>query len=313
MAALFQAGRTIFSGLSFTSTALLMGLAATASLTFVAVLACLFFGMDRKIVWYKAERLAGTRLDQFEVEPIRLKGGEENALEIRFPRWRYMTPNGQKAKRLFNRRLPGEAILRLGKGKEGYLIWTNDLANMVILVSVLRRMGHHIPPCEQERAKYESLQSARKGIDQATEELLDELGTDDAFANLVKTRMSVRGSTISDAPRNGHNIQLILQLRGKRRAVQCRLLPRTDILTAKEMDQLAEGASEMLLDAATLVTTGNVSVAAAAHARALGIEIISNDQLMELLTEDRDIPIHAQFLRWEMTQADVRVRENGGK
>ena len=72
------------------------------------------------------------------------------------------------------------------------------------------------------------------------------------------------------------------------------------------MKRVREGASALFAPSCMYITTGQVSVAAAGFALTNEINIVANDQLVEILEENKPVPSDKAYTRWELTNEDLK-------
>lgn len=230
-----------------------------------------------------------------------------NVYKLSLPHWK--KANEDKSKdhsKHFNKVIWEESILWLHAGRNVYVFRTNDPWDMLYLVHALRETGLDIAPCQQELDKQERLENTKRSCDDVIEELVARMkGNRRAFVELCRQRLHIRGFAVSDAPQNPYDIDLFVQKKGRPNIVKCLLSQRSHLTGLDEMRSFKEATEEYFAESCTIITTGHITVAAAGFAREHNVDMICNDDLVELLEENKKIPADKKYLRWELRESDM--------
>lgn len=230
-----------------------------------------------------------------------------NSFSIGFPHWRYKDENGCRQKRLFNKIVYEESILWLYAGAGTYVLSTNDPYDMVFLVHTLREDGYSIAPCVQELERQEKRELEKRNCNENLRAFIEQMDGDSSrFTEFCRQRLITRGFEISDAPRNNDGIEFFLKSKSIPMVVKCMLLPCSTLIGVNEVQEFKKASENLFVEAGMLITTGKISVAAAGYAKSHGIEIICDERLIALATEDKDLPPELQFRYWELTYEDIQ-------
>lgn len=230
-----------------------------------------------------------------------------NYYEIALPHWKFANEDGTRQNRRVNKVIWEECRLWLHDGQKTYVLTTSDPYDMIYLVHTLRDKGVDIAPCAQELNKQDQLEKVKRDPEVVLGELLEKCeGEEERFAEICRQRMTIRGLSITEAPGNKDGIQFFFRKDSQPVTVRCQLVPRDYLVGIDEMKRVREGASALFAPSCMYITTGQVSVAAAGFALTNGINIVANDQLVEILEENKPVSSDRAFTRWELTNDDLK-------
>lgn len=230
-----------------------------------------------------------------------------NCYEITLPHWKFANEDGSRQNRRVNKVVWEECSLWLHDGHKTYVLTTTDPYDMIYLVHTLRERGIDIAPCAQELEKQESIEAAKQNSEEVLREVLEKCeGNEEKFSAICRQRLTIRGYTLTDAPRNNDGLKFFFLKDAQPVMVRCHLVPRDYLVDLDEMRKAKEGTTALFAPHCLFITTGQVSVAAAGYALANGIDMVLNDRLVEILEEDKHVPADKAFTRWEFTNDDLR-------
>ena len=230
-----------------------------------------------------------------------------NCFEIVLPHWKFANADGSRQNRRVNKVIWEECRLWLHDGQKTYVLTTSDPYDMIYLVHTLRDRGVDVAPCAQELDKQDQLEKAKRDPEVVLGELLEKCeGEEDRFAEICRQRMTIRGMSLTDAPGNNNGIQFFFRKDSQPVTVRCQLVSRDYLVGIEEMKRVREGASALFAPSCMYITTGQVSVAAAGFALTNEINIVANDQLVEILEENKPVPSDKAYTRWELTNEDLK-------
>ncbi len=230
-----------------------------------------------------------------------------NCFEIRLPHWKFANEDGSRQNRKVNKVIWEECSLWLHDRHKVYVLSTTNPCDIIFLVHTLREQGVDIAPCSQELEKQERMDEGKKGIDEAVKDVIESVqGNEKQFIELCRYRLTLRGCALSDAPGNNYGLNFFYQKNAQPVMVKCCLAPRDYIVGIEEMKGVKTGTEELFAESCLFITTGHLSVAAAGFAMTNGIEIISDGRLIEMMEEDRPVPADKMYLRWELTNDDLK-------
>lgn len=229
-----------------------------------------------------------------------------NSFEIKLPHWKFVNDDGSRQNRRINKVVWGECSLWLHDGQKTYILTTTDPYDMIYLVHTLRERGIDIAPCAQELDKQDHLEKTKRDTEEVLEELLEKCECDeDKFSEICRQRLTIRGYSLTDAPKNNNGLKFFFRKDSQPVMVRCQLVPRDYLIGLDEMKSAKEGLSALFASACFYITTGQVSVAAAGFALSNGIDIVSNERLVDIIEENRPISSDKTFTRWELTNDDL--------
>lgn len=230
-----------------------------------------------------------------------------NCYEINLPHWKFANEDGSRQNRRVNKVIWEECNLWLHNGQKTYVLTTSDPYDMIFLVHTLRERGIDIAPCAQELDKQDEIEKSKRDPEAVLGELLEKCkGDEEKFSEICRQRLVIRGSTLSEAPKNENGIKFFFRKDTQPVMVRCQLVSRDYLVGLEEMKGVKEGASALFAPSCLYMTTGQISVAAAGFALSNGIDIISNERLVEVLEENKPVSSDKAYIRWELTNDDLK-------
>lgn len=285
---------------------------------FLLILTLIFYGLVKGIKKGMRRRVLRREfgITDFSRFQVRLMGrisskyytdNGSNCYKITLPHWEFANEDGSRQNRRVNKVIWEECILWLHDGQKTYVLTATDPYDMICLVQTLRGKGIDIAPCAQELDKQEFLEKAKRDPEEVLGEVLEKCeGDEEKFSEICRQRLTIRGYTITDAPRNNDGLKFFFRKDSQPIVVRCQLVPRDCLIGLEEMKRVREGAVALFAPACLYITTGQISVAAAGFALTNKIEIISNERLVEILEENKPVPADKAYTRWELTNADLK-------
>lgn len=252
-------------------------------------------------------------LDRFQVRKMGKRGSRyykedgANTLQLSLPHWKYPAEDGSRdKKRHLNRIVWEESALWLHAGRRVYVVTAKDPWDMLYLVHTLRESGLDIDACQQELEKQERIENERGPCDKYIQELVERTENQSTFVDLCRRRLVIRGVCVADAPGHKSGVDLFVQRGGRPAAVWCQFVQREHLTSLSEVKAFREAAAELFMDSCVLITTGRITVAAAGFARENDMQLICDEELVQLLEENRAVPPGRSYLRWELDEADLK-------
>jgi len=230
-----------------------------------------------------------------------------NCFEINLPHWKFANEDGSRQNKRVNKVIWEKCHLWLHDGQKTYILTTADPYEMIYLVHTLRDKGIDIAPCKQETAKQEEQEKAKKSLEESMAAIIESVdNNNDRFAELCRQRLVLRGYNLSEAPKNNFGLNFFFQKKAHPVMVKCHLVPRDYLVGVEEMKGVKEGAESLFAESCLFITTGRLSVAAVGFALTNGIDIITDERLVEIMEEAKPIPVNKMFTRWELTNDDLK-------
>lgn len=293
---------------------ILLGAAAILALLLVLLLSCIVSGFCR---WKQRRTLRKTfgitDFSKFKVRKMGRSGSRYyssngfNHYEINLPHWKFANEDGSRQKRRVNKVIWEECSLWLHDRRRVYVLTTINPYEIIFLVHMLRDNGVDIAPCRQELEKQEQIEKSKRSTEEIIGDVIESAqGDEGRFGELCRQRLTLRGCTLSDAPKNGGGINFFYRKNTQPVMVRCHLVPRDYLVSVDEIKGVKRGTEELFAESCLFITTGHLSVAAAGFALTNGIEIISDERLVEILEENSPIPADKMFTRWELTNDDLK-------
>ncbi len=230
-----------------------------------------------------------------------------NCFEINLPHWKFANEDGSRQNRRVNKVVWEECSLWLHDRHKTYVMTTTSLHDIIFLVHTLREQGVDIAPCRQELEKQERMEREKKSVEEAIGDVIESVqGNEEQFVELCRQRLTLRGSTLSDAPKNDYGLNFFYRKNSQPVMVKCQLVPRDYLVGIEEMKGVKAGAEELFAESCLFITTGHLSVAAAGFALTNEIEIVTDERLVEIMEEDQPVSADRMFARWELTNNDLK-------
>lgn len=293
---------------------LLLVVLAVVLLILIWMLSSIFSGIRKWSIRRTVRKAFGiTDLSKFTVRKMGrskskyYRSNGANTFEINLPHWKFTNEDGTKQNRRVNKVVWEECSLWLHNRHKVYVLTTTNPYEVIFLVHMLRDNGIDIAPCRQELDKQEKMEREKKGVEESIRDLIESAqGNEETFADFCKQRLTLRGCTLSDAPKNNYGLNFFYRKNSQPVVVKCQLVPRDYLSGIDEMKGIKAGTEELFAESCLFITTGHLSVAAAGFALTNNIEIISDERLVEIMEESKPIPADKMFTRWELTNNDLK-------
>lgn len=293
---------------------ILLGISAFIAFLFIGIIVSIVCSIKK---WAKRRAIRKTfgitDFSKFTVKKMGRSGSKyytdngSNCFEINLPHWKFANEDGSRQNKRVNKVIWEECHLWLHDGQKTYVLTTADPYEMIFLVHTLRDKGIDIAPCKQETEKQEEIEKSKKSLEESMTDIFELVGNDDdRFAELCRQRLTLRGYTLSEAPRNNFGLNFFFQRNAHPIMVKCHLVPRDYLVSVDEMKGVKEGTESLFAESCLFITTGRLSVAAAGFALTNGIDIISDERLVDIMEEAKPIPADKMFTRWELTNDDLK-------
>ena len=167
-----------------------------------------------------------------------------NCFEINLPHWKFENEDGSRQNRRVNKVIWEECSLWLHDRHKVYVLTTTSPYEIIFLVHMLRDSGIDIAPCRQELDKQEQLEKSRKGVEESIGEAIKSAqGSEEKFADLCRQRLTLRGCTLSNAPKNNYGLNFFYRKNSQPVMVKCHLVPRD--YTSERKDLPMQGSQQL--------------------------------------------------------------------
>jgi len=293
---------------------ILLGISALLALLLLGMLCSISAGIPKYSRQKVLKKSFGiTDFSKFSVVKMGRPGSKyhcdsgSNCFEIHLPHWKFANEDGSRQNRRVNRVIWEECNLWLHDGHQAYVLTTTNPYELIYLVHTLRDRGIDIAPCSQELEKQDRMEKGKKSLEESLDSIIESVGKDERkFTELCRQRLTLRGYALSDAPKNDYGLNFFFRKNTRPVMVKCQLVPRDYLVGVEEIKGVKAGMENLFAESCLYITTGHISVAAAGFAMSNGIEVASNERLVEIMEENQPIPPDKMFMRWELTNDDLK-------